>query len=347
MYLHGGGFSGGSGTVAVYSPEYFLDEDVILVTANYRIGALGFMSTFSKEFSGNYGLKDQVLALKWIQENIEVFGGNPKRVTLFGESAGSCSLGKHLQSPMSRGLFQKAIMHSGTGFDLWSNVSREVSLNYADKLLTVMDCKDPNGDVGYATALECMRQKEALDIIGNMTKLTVLSYHPLIIFTPVLESPDFSKNPFITEADLNNVRGGSDIPLMIGVTAHEGGVVTTMLADEPNTMAELESNFEKYMGHLMYLNGVFDNATLHEKMKIIRQFYFKGQLFEWKTHHEELTKVLILELQVTWSNVSELSDIQRLHVHDRPVADVEASSEDSGYGGHFCVQFQLPRQYVL
>lgn len=293
MYLHGGGFSAGSGTFAVYGPDYFLDEDVILVTANYRLGPLGFLSTFSKEFSGNYGLKDQTLVLKWIQENIVVFGGNPNRVTLFGESAGSCCVGNHLQSPMSRGLFQKAIMHSGTAFDLWSNVSREVSLNYAEQLLTILDCKDPN-DTSYATALECMRQRNVSDIVGNVRQLHLVSYHPLMIFTPTLESADFSANPFVTEADLNNVHGGSDIPLIIGITSNEGALITTMLAEDTKTGTALEKDFEQYIGPMLYLTGVFENATLHEKIKIIRQFYFKGQPFEWKRHTKEFAEVLIV-----------------------------------------------------
>jgi carboxylesterase type B len=77
-----------SGSSAEYGPAYLLDEDVILVTANYRLGPLGFMSTGDSESPGNYGLKDQALALKWVNENIKEFGGDPSRVTIMGQSAG-------------------------------------------------------------------------------------------------------------------------------------------------------------------------------------------------------------------------------------------------------------------
>lgn len=94
LFIHGGGFTSGSGHEMLYGPEFLLEEDIILVTGNYRLSALGFMSTFTDEFTGNYGMKDQVLMLKWIQQNIAHFGGNPSKVTLFGESAGAASVSK-------------------------------------------------------------------------------------------------------------------------------------------------------------------------------------------------------------------------------------------------------------
>lgn len=78
-YFHGGGFMAGSGNRKQYGPEHLLDHDVILVTANYRLGPLGFLSSGQQDCPGNFGLKDQVLVLKWIQQNIGVFGGNSER----------------------------------------------------------------------------------------------------------------------------------------------------------------------------------------------------------------------------------------------------------------------------
>lgn len=79
MYIPGGGFTSGAGIRAFYGPDYFLDHDVILVTLNYRLAALGFLSTEDENCPGNFGLKDQVMALKWVHENIKQFGGDPKR----------------------------------------------------------------------------------------------------------------------------------------------------------------------------------------------------------------------------------------------------------------------------
>lgn len=117
VWIHGGGFSNGSGNFEWYGPDYLVPKGVILVGINYRLGALGFLSFKNNECSGNFGLKDQALALKWVQQNIQAFGGNPKNVTIFGESAGSTSCTYQMLSPLSRGLFQRAICQSGAALN--------------------------------------------------------------------------------------------------------------------------------------------------------------------------------------------------------------------------------------
>lgn len=88
FYIHGGAYGIGSGNDAMYGADLFVENRVILVTSNYRLGALGFLSLGLPEYSGNMGMKDQQLALKWTYDNIEQFGGDNERITIFGESAG-------------------------------------------------------------------------------------------------------------------------------------------------------------------------------------------------------------------------------------------------------------------
>ncbi|RZF37536.1 hypothetical protein LSTR_LSTR008574 [Laodelphax striatellus] len=102
VFIHGGGFVDGSATSDIYGPEKLLIKDIILVTLHYRLGFLGFASLDDKDFAGNYGLKDQSLALKWVKNNIAKFGGDANKITLVGESAGAASahyqvLSKHSQ----------------------------------------------------------------------------------------------------------------------------------------------------------------------------------------------------------------------------------------------------------
>ena len=106
VFIHGGGYVFGDGTPQLYGPDWILDFGVILVTLNYRLGALGFLSTGDKELPANLGLWDQRLALQWVQQNIAAFGGDPGRVTIAGESAGSMSVMFHVLSSQSTGLFQ-------------------------------------------------------------------------------------------------------------------------------------------------------------------------------------------------------------------------------------------------
>jgi para-nitrobenzyl esterase len=119
VYIHGGAFTDGSGNVPVYDGENLAKKGVVVVTINYRVGMLGFFThpelTRESEHasSGNYGLLDQVAALQWIQANIGAFGGDPKQVTIAGQSAGAASVQYLTASPLAKGLFVRAVVGSG------------------------------------------------------------------------------------------------------------------------------------------------------------------------------------------------------------------------------------------
>ncbi|KAG8034161.1 hypothetical protein G9C98_001245 [Cotesia typhae] len=113
VWIHGGGFYSGAGDDDFFGPDYLIEKDIVLVTINYRLGILGFLNLDDEEASGNQGLKDQVMALRWVQQNIGKFGGDPNNVTIFGESAGGASVHYLNLSPLARGLFHKSIIQSG------------------------------------------------------------------------------------------------------------------------------------------------------------------------------------------------------------------------------------------
>lgn len=122
VWIHGGAFTGGSGTVPLYNGEAMARKGVVFVTINYRLGIFGFMAhpELSAESdlktSGNYGILDQIAALQWVKHNIAAFGGDPENVTIAGQSAGSFSVNMLVVSPMAKGLFHKAIAQSGGMF---------------------------------------------------------------------------------------------------------------------------------------------------------------------------------------------------------------------------------------
>jgi carboxylesterase type B len=119
VWIYGGRFIAGSGSEHAYDGTGLASKGLVVVTLNYRVGILGFLATpeLNKESghnaSGNYGILDQIAALKWVQENIAAFGGDPSKVTIGGQSAGGASTGIHILSPLSRGLFRGAIPQSG------------------------------------------------------------------------------------------------------------------------------------------------------------------------------------------------------------------------------------------
>jgi len=119
FWIYGGAFNEGSSSIAVYNGAELAKKGVVVVTANYRVGPLGFLAhpELTKEAgtSGNYGLLDQIAALRWVQKNIAGFGGDPRQVTIFGQSAGAMSVAALMRSPLAKGLFARAIAQSGPG----------------------------------------------------------------------------------------------------------------------------------------------------------------------------------------------------------------------------------------
>jgi para-nitrobenzyl esterase len=127
VWIHGGAFTRGSGSLPVYDGENLANKGVVVVTVNYRLGAFGFFAhpeltqesehQTSHYSSGDYGILDEIAALQWVQKNIAAFGGDPKNVTIFGESAGSWAVNVLVASPVTKGLFQRAIGESGANFN--------------------------------------------------------------------------------------------------------------------------------------------------------------------------------------------------------------------------------------
>lgn len=142
VWIHGGGFISGTSSLDIYDGRFLSkSESVVVVSMNYRLGAFGFLSLpDNTNIQGNAGLLDQRLALKWVANNIAAFGGDPSKVTLFGESAGSASVGFQLLSPGSQDLFQRAVMQSGSPNAYWGTISQTEAWDRSLMLAKLVDC---------------------------------------------------------------------------------------------------------------------------------------------------------------------------------------------------------------
>ena len=133
IYIHGGGFTGGCGHEKHFDGPVWPVKGVIGVTINYRLGPMGFVTLPELEqeqggFAGNYGLHDQLTAIQWVKGNIAAFGGDPENITIMGQSAGAMSVQQHLLSPLSQGLFRRAVLSSGGGVSkLMPNTKKETA----------------------------------------------------------------------------------------------------------------------------------------------------------------------------------------------------------------------------
>jgi para-nitrobenzyl esterase len=143
VWIHGGGFFAGFGGEERHNGARLAQKGAVVVTINYRLGAFGFLAhpalaaESPHHATGNYGLLDQIAALQWVKRNIARFGGDPSRVTIFGESAGGMSVGSLIASPLAKGLFQRAILESGTGVSIGvfpRDTARKIGMRLADSL---------------------------------------------------------------------------------------------------------------------------------------------------------------------------------------------------------------------
>jgi para-nitrobenzyl esterase len=164
VWIYGGGFSSGSAACAVYDGEEIATKGIVFVSFNYRVGVIGFMShpELSSEspnkVSGNYGLLDQIAALQWVKKNIEAFSGDPQKVTIAGQSAGSMSVCSLVASPLAKGLFRGAIAQSGgilTNFMNWNYGNAEkagVSFMQKVKAANIAELRKKSAEELFAAA---------------------------------------------------------------------------------------------------------------------------------------------------------------------------------------------------
>ncbi len=240
VFFHGGAFTSGAGSLSLYAGGDLVREGVVLVTVNYRLGALGFLAhpALSAEspvgVSGNYGLLDQQAALSWVRRNIAAFGGDPDNVTVFGQSAGAASVLAHLVSPAAAGLFDKAILQSpvapgalrrlkdavcgvAPAEDIGRRIAARLGADRQPDVLAALRAASA-GDILAAT--EALSPEAGLEVAGVVCSPTVdgvvLPDHPLALFA----------------------RGRQHhVPLVIGTTANESSLFLDHL-DPPADTAE-------------------------------------------------------------------------------------------------------------
>lgn len=173
--IHGGAYQTGSSCTDIYGPDYILQRDVILVSFNYRLGAFGFLSLDEPTLGvpGNAGLKDQNMALKWIQRNIKSFGGDPDNVTLFGESAGGSSVHYHMISEQSKGLFKRAISMSGVSLNYtWAHQPKR---DWAQRLANLLGYTGINDDKSILEFLEDVEADKVVEASNDILTYEVIT----------------------------------------------------------------------------------------------------------------------------------------------------------------------------
>ncbi|XP_046608335.1 esterase E4-like isoform X2 [Neodiprion virginianus] len=285
-YVFGGRFMTGSTKSSVYSPAYLLNQDVVLVTFNYRLGVLGFLSTGDEVASGNWGLKDQVLALEWVQRNIRHFHGDPDRVTLFGHSSGSACVHLLTLSKLTIGLFHKFIMQSGAGSPQWVYRPRAAYAKRAFELGNYIGCSNETSD----SLVSCLRKKNFLDVVGVFKQFYVWQYEPFSTWA-CTDEPDI-KGAFITTSPTNIMRAGQirDVPCIMGLVEDEGLGTTIVFYEIEEWFEDFLENFDYLLPILMYWSYLPDSGAAW--VKAAKSYYFNN--IETMNRSEFLTNLTLL-----------------------------------------------------
>ncbi|KAI5635797.1 carboxylesterase family domain-containing protein [Phthorimaea operculella] len=268
VFIHGGAYFYGAGFY--YDPVRIMDWDIVVVTFNYRIGPLGFLSTGDDVIPGNAGLKDQVMALRWIQNNIRAFGGDPDSVTLTGHSAGAASVHYHYLSPLSKGLFARGIAFSGSALSPWAFATRPVKR--AKDLAVAVGCPavDTSKDIS-----ECLMNKSAVDIV-NATSWMFGEKFWFSPFVPTAE-PEGMEGAFITKHPYSIAKAGvvNDVPLLITTVADEGLYPSAAYYANPNkSLPLLEETWQKQVPRLFQLEENLPEDRWAEVAAKIKEQYF-------------------------------------------------------------------------
>lgn len=244
VWIHGGALTRGSGANTAYDGTALAKKGVILVTINYRLGPLGYLAhpeltaESAHHSSGNYGVLDQIAALKWVQKHIAAFGGDPRNVTIFGESAGSWSVNVLVASPLARGLFHRAIGQSGGSFG---------PLTYLKE--------DHDGRLSAEKIGAAFARAAGTDSIRALRELSAEKI--VEVFNDTAEGRRFRSQPNVDgwalPDEIRNIFAQgkqNDVPVIVGSNANEMTTLTSP-AILPKTIEDYRKRVEQQYGAMI------------------------------------------------------------------------------------------------
>lgn len=243
VWLHGGGFTSGAGS-QYGAARLATAGDVVVVTVSSRLGALGFLSSPALDAegypSGNYGLADQTAALRWVQRNAARFGGDPRNVTLAGQSSGARSVCAHMASPGSRGLFHRAILQSGPCTE---HVTKPVADQRGARVAAEVGCTEATGSDAVAA---CLREQPVAELLETLADVSVpvTGEYADEPWQPVVGTPALPRQPLDAVAD----GSAAGVPLLVGTTRDEMRTFVGFAFDPPLTADTYRQQVEQAFG---------------------------------------------------------------------------------------------------
>ena len=284
VWIHGGGFQAGAGAEPRHDGEAFARKGVVLVTVNYRLGVFGFLShpeltrESGRNASGNYGMLDQVAALKWVQENIGAFGGDPGNVTIFGESAGSFAVSALMASPLARGLFHKAIGESGAFFSARGGALAPQRLAAAEEQGAKF------GSAMGAGTLAALRAKPADEVLQ-----AALKTQPW--FSPIIDGYFLPEDP----AAIFTAGRQAPVPLLAGWNADEIRMSVVLAKQKPTAETFAADARQRFGEHADAVLAAYpagsDAEALESAAALASDTFIAYATWKWIETHKATAKV--------------------------------------------------------
>ncbi|XP_005106414.2 neuroligin-4, X-linked [Aplysia californica] len=289
MFLHGGGYYGGTG--ALYNFTNVALYDVVVVSVSFRLDIFGFLSSGDDVIPGNFGLLDIALALDWIKDNIGPFGGNPDDITVFGASSGASSASILYLSPLTRGKFQKAIMQSGVANCPWSvhpvnNMAFDPE-RISKELGQRANCSMRSGPAFSSDLLTCLRQMDVDELVNASVALQVESYGGNMVWLPVVETT-FGVLPDTPIKLLNDKQNLMHIPTIYGYTKEDSSWLVPDPENDGVTLIEFNTILRSIIANLFDSDSRIQNELYKNVLKV----YLPGETSKTKTP-EELRDILV------------------------------------------------------
>ncbi|XP_076311232.1 acetylcholinesterase-like isoform X1 [Tachypleus tridentatus] len=298
VWIFGGGYYSGTSTLNVYDAKILsTEEQMIVVSMNYRVASLGFLFFDRSDVPGNAGLFDQLMALEWVRDNIAAFGGDPNNITLFGESAGAASVGLHLLSPLSRNLFNRGILQSGSATSPWAIIDHKESEKRGLRLAEAVKC--PHDPRDLDAVVNCLRNVDPMDLVMNESGSMGVIDFP---FVPVVDGAFIDEHPTVSLVTKNFKKTN----ILMGSNSEEGTYwiiyyltelfkkdeeVYLTREDFINSMKELNP----YIGEdaqqaiiFQYTDWLNPNSSIHIRDaidKIVGDYHFTCSVNEFAHHY--------------------------------------------------------------
>uniref|UniRef100_A0AAF5DHL6 Acetylcholinesterase n=1 Tax=Strongyloides stercoralis TaxID=6248 RepID=A0AAF5DHL6_STRER len=288
VFLFGGQYTTGSPSLLFYDGSILAEKTgTIVVNLNYRLGVFGFAYYKPNEkdgISGNLGLLDQQLGLKWVHNNIHLFGGDPKKVTLFGQGSGAAMATAHLFSSSSAHLFRRIIASSGTIVNRWATIKSRFAEENFEKLITRVKCNKVN----LKDQILCMQNIDAIFLHSHASTIKNLKQYSFVeTFIPVDKDNVFFKGNVNKQYQLRGLRK-KNVDILIGKTAQEGSWFMPIILDDPMYGCKLDygscmilKRNNCYMNETQYNNSITllanDYRLNRRGIKVIKKFCEKSQ----------------------------------------------------------------------